>query len=187
MNEHATTPPRAGFESPLRLRRRIGARVHHVRRLARPYKIEIKRFSKFMVVGAIGFVVDFGVYNLLLLAIPGRPITPPVAGTVSLVCAICSNFSFNHFWVYPDAHGRSILLQFVQFFLVSITVAIMRVPLIGITHGPFGDLAGMLLGLDAHTAEVMGNNLALILTVIIGLFWNFFVNRFWTYRHAPRV
>lgn len=185
MNDNATTP-RIGFESPLRLRRRIGARVHTVRRLARPYKIEIKRFSKFLVVGAVGFVVDFGVYNLLLLAVPGKVVSPPVASILSLVCAICSNFTFNHFWVYPDAHGRSILLQFAQFFLVSVTIALLRAPLIALTHVPLGELARSLLGVSAQVAEVMGNNLALIVTVIIGLFWNFFVNRFWTYRHAPR-
>ncbi len=185
MNDNMTTP-RPAFESPLGLRRRLRTRVHHVRRLVRPYKLEIKRFSKFMVVGAIGFVVDFGTYNLLLYAVPGRPFTPPIASTLSLICAICSNFTFNHFWVYPDAHGQSIFLQFIQFFAVSVTVALMRVPLIQVTHGPFAQFAGTLLNLDDHTAGVIGNNLSLMLTVVIGLFWNFFVNRFWTYRHAPR-
>ena len=39
------------------------------------------------------------------------------------------------------------------------------------------------LGLPPGTAEVLGNNLALALAVGIAMFWNFFINRFVTYRH----
>lgn len=170
------------FESPLRLRRRVGHRVRRVRQLARPYKLEITRFSKFLVVGAIGFVVDFGIFNMLAHV---ANIEPAVASVGSLACAICSNFTFNHFWVYPDAHGN-VLKQFAQFFVVSVSVAVFRVPLILITSGPFAWLVEQTVGLPAAQAEVLGNNMALMVAVLIALFWNFFVNRFWTYRHAPR-
>ena len=82
--------------------------------------------------------------------------------------------------------GKSIPLQFVQFFLVSVTVAVVRAPLIQVTHVPFGELARWMLGLSEQAGSVIGNYMSLVLAVIIGLFWNFFVNRFWTYRHAPR-
>jgi putative flippase GtrA len=38
-------------------------------------------------------------------------------------------------------------------------------------------------GMAPATAEVLGNNFALALAVAIAMFWNFFVNRFITYRH----
>jgi putative flippase GtrA len=170
------------FESPLRLRRRVGRRVRRVRQMARPYKLEITRFSKFLVVGAIGFVVDFGIFNLLAHV---ANIEPWIAGIGSLICAICSNFAFNHYWVYPDAHGN-VLKQFAQFFVVSVVVAVFRAPLILYTSGPFAALVEQVVRLPAAQAEVLGNNLALMVAVVIALFWNFFVNRFWTYRHAPR-
>jgi hypothetical protein len=37
--------------------------------LAKTNRKEFKRFSKFLVVGITGFVVDFGVFNLLLRAL----------------------------------------------------------------------------------------------------------------------
>jgi putative flippase GtrA len=173
---------RRSFESPLRLRRRVAPHVRQARALARPYKIEVRRFSRFLVVGTIGFVVDVSAFNLFSHALG---VAPAIAGAISLVCAIISNFLFNHYWVYHDARGR-LPVQFAQFFVVSIAMAVVRVPLITLTHVPLGDLAGLLLGLPAGPAEIVGNNLALILAVIIGLIWNFLANRLWTYRHAPR-
>jgi putative flippase GtrA len=32
-----------------------------------------------------------------------------------------------------------------------------------------------------HLADRIGKNMALILAVVVVMFWNFFVNRYWTY------
>lgn len=166
---------------------------------------EAERFIKFLVVGAIGFVVDFGVFNLLLgpvgqllaegtafnenLASIGispswLALTLPavLAGVVSFIAAICSNFIWNRFWTYPDSRSKPIVKQFVMFFLVSITGIVLRIPIIAISRGPFTNLTGVVLPqLNPDLIHRIGNNLALALSVLIILFWNFFVNRYWTY------
>ena len=55
-------------------------------------------------------------------------------------------------------------------------------PILALVPGP---VIGLLesLGVAPSTAEVLGNNFALALAVGIAMFWNFFVNRFVTYRH----
>ncbi len=59
---------------------------------------EQQRFLRFAVVGVIGAVVDFGSANLLI----GLWRTPLVlAGTISFLLAILSNFTWNRFWTTP--------------------------------------------------------------------------------------
>jgi putative flippase GtrA len=139
---------------------------------------ELERFFKFMIVGIIGAVVDFGSYNLL---IEWAGLLPEVAGSISFALAICSNFTWNRYWTYPDSRSKPISQQFVQFFIVNALGIVIRLPVIALTRGPFGNLVERLLSLDAATASSLGNNVALAVAVIIVMFWNFFVNRFWTY------
>jgi len=145
---------------------------------ARTNRTEMERFAKFMVVGVIGAVVDFGTYNLLneLANLP-----PEVSGTISFVLAICSNFIWNRFWTYPDSRSKPITHQFVQFFVVNVLGIVIRLPIIALTRNPFGRMAELLFGLETAAAQTMGNNIALAVAVVIVMFWNFFVNRFWTY------
>jgi putative flippase GtrA len=145
---------------------------------ARTNRTEMERFAKFMVVGVIGAVVDFGTYNLLneLANLP-----PEVSGTISFVLAICSNFIWNRFWTYPDSRSKPISYQFVQFFVVNVLGIVIRLPIIALTRNPFGRMAELLFGLETAAAQTMGNNIALAVAVVIVMFWNFFVNRFWTY------
>jgi putative flippase GtrA len=164
---------------------------------------EIVRFLKFAVVGMIGAVVDFGVYNLLLdpfgrllsegtsahAALTGLglasdqviTLVPSVAGTISFVLAIISNFFWNRYWTYPDSRSKPLGSQFVQFFVVNVSGIVIRAPLIALTHRPFARLAARLVPALAANADRWGKNLALALAVGIVMFWNFFVNRYWTY------
>jgi putative flippase GtrA len=164
---------------------------------------EIVRFLKFAVVGLIGAVVDFGVYNLLLnpvgqllgegtgihAMLTGLDLTsdqaialaPSVAGTISFVLAIISNFFWNRYWTYPDSRSKPLGRQFIQFFVVNVSGIVIRAPLIALTHRPFARLTARLVPALAQNAERWGKNLALALAVGIVMFWNFFVNRYWTY------
>jgi putative flippase GtrA len=165
---------------------------------------EAKRFVKFVIVGSIGFLVDFGIFNLVLnplLAIFAestavhqmllelglssqqiKGLVAPIAGTISFIAAIISNFMWNRYWTYPDSRTKSLRRQFAQFTLVSVTAIVIRIPIIAVTQVPFIALAGvMFTGWDIALVERIGKNLALALSVLIVMFWNFFVNRYWTY------
>ena len=131
-----------------------------------------------MVVGVIGAVVDFGTYNLLNEMVG---LKPELSGTISFVLAICSNFVWNRYWTYPDSRSKPITHQFVQFFIVNVLGIVIRLPIIALTRNPFGEVVEDLFSLKTATAQTLGNNVALAVAVIIVMFWNFFVNRFWTY------
>ena len=140
---------------------------------------EAKRFVKFMFVGAVGAVVDFGVLNLLTHVLD-VPLT--IAGVISFSLAVTSNFTWNRYWTYPESRRFPLLPQYVQFFIINATALLIRVPILAFVPGVLIPLLES-LGLSASVAEVLGNNMALALAVGIAMFWNFFVNRFVTYRH----
>ena len=162
---------------------------------------ELVRFSKFLVVGTIGAVVDFGTLNLLLNPTNAAvseggflygPLTgmgfkdplnlgPAIAGSISFFIAVISNFLWNRYWTYPDSRSKPLLRQFVLFFLINLTGIVIRVPILTFAHRPFARMVAAVLPALAPQAERLGSNLALVLAVGIVLFWNFFINRIWTY------
>jgi putative flippase GtrA len=140
---------------------------------------EAKRFIKFMFVGALGAVVDFGALNILTHVLD-LPVT--LAGVISFLLAVTHNFTWNRYWTYPESRRFPPLPQYVQFLVINATALLIRVPILALVPGP---VAGLLesIGLTPSAAEVLSNNIALALAVGIAMFWNFFVNRFITYRH----
>ena len=140
---------------------------------------EAKRFLKFMFVGAMGAIVDFGVLNLLAHVFD-VPVT--IAGVISFSLAVTQNFLWNRYWTYPESRALPAIPQYLQFFVINATALLIRVPILALVPGPvikFFESSGM----PPATAEVLGNNCALALAVGVAMFWNFFVNRFITYRH----
>jgi putative flippase GtrA len=151
---------------------------------------EVKRFLKFLAVGTTGFVVDFGVFNLLIRALNFPPV---LAQAISFTLAAINNFLWNRYWTYPDSRSKPILRQFGQFFLLSVIGLLIRTPIFSLLSGPaqavvesvpFGPLAGLLnfAVTTIHlTVDQIANNAALAGAVLVVLFWNFFSNRFITY------
>ncbi len=141
---------------------------------------EAKRFLKFMFVGALGAIVDFGTLNLLAHVFD-VPVT--IAGIISFTLAVSQNFLWNRYWTYPESRAFPPLPQYLQFFVINATALLIRVPILALVPGPVINLL-VSNGVAPTTAEVLGNNFALALAVGIAKFWNFFVNRFITYRHV---
>lgn len=163
---------------------------------------EAKRFVKFLIVGAIGFVVDFLFFNLLIGPFgawvePGHwlydllvgfglspdfvtHLAPTLAGTVSFIMAVCSNFLWNRYWTYPDSRSKSRRRQFTMFLAVSVVGILIRIPIITLLNPLFKSVIAA-VPLLAPYAERLAANAALAVAVLVVLFWNFFVNRFWTY------
>ncbi len=154
--------------------------------------LETKRFVKFTVVGAIGAVVDFGSFNLLIglfdgLSFGSEQLRPTIASTFSFLLAIVSNFIWNRYWTYPDSRSKPLWRQFSQFVLVNASALLVRWPIVTFTHEPFEVLVGRLVPALTPYAARLGENMALALAVGIAMFWNFFVNRYWTYSDVGKA
>ncbi|OGO14132.1 MAG: hypothetical protein A2Y53_05110 [Chloroflexi bacterium RBG_16_47_49] len=140
---------------------------------------ERTRFFRFLVVGAVGAVVDFGIENILHRVF-GVPYV--WSGTISFICAIASNFIWNRYWTYPDSRSKPIIGQLVQFAMVNVTGLVIRIPILRFFEPEitkiFRTIPEQYLFLPS---DAMGENVTLAIAVGIVLFWNFFVNRYWTY------
>ncbi len=147
---------------------------------AKRNKKEVKRFLKFMFVGGVGAVVDFGMLNVLahVLNFDLR-----VAGTISFALAVTSNFLWNRYWTYPESKAFPAIPQYIQFFIINAMALVIRLPILTLLPRPITTTLTSVLRLPPATAEVLGNNAALAVAVAIAMFWNFFINRFVTYRH----
>ena len=137
------------------------------------------RFLRFAVVGGIGAVVDFGIANLL---VHGFSASLVLAGTISFICAILSNFIWNRFWTYPDSRTKPLLRQLVQFAIVSVAGLVIRVPILHFLEPVLEKFfINLTFQLPFFGPDVLADNLTLAIAVLIVMFWNFFVNRYWTY------
>lgn len=134
---------------------------------------EAERFFKFLIVGTIGFVVDFGTLTLLKET---TGLATVVANTISFTMAVISNFTLNRYWTYPDSRSKTLASQIGQFTLVSIVGLVLN-NIILVSLEPVFDhlLASLALSI------MRGYIPAKMLATVVVLFWNFFVNRYWTY------
>ena len=141
---------------------------------------ERSRFFRFAVVGTIGALIDFGLANLLTRLFH-FPLV--LAGTISFIAAILSNFTWNRYWTYPDSRTKPIGRQLVQFAIISVMGLTIRVPLLYFLEPVMENLAAALgLGFPPLLdAKAIGDNITLAIAVVIVLFVNFFANRYWTY------
>jgi len=135
------------------------------------------RFIKFATVGTIGAVIDFGIANLLTHFFD-TPLT--YAGTISFICAVTSNFTWNRYWTYPESRSRHILHQIGMFFLVSMAGIAIRIPILHYVEPVMVNYLDRFT-IQSMSPEFLARNFTLALAVGIVMLWNFFVNRYWTY------
>ncbi|HBY95042.1 MAG: GtrA family protein [Ardenticatenaceae bacterium] len=132
---------------------------------------EVERFIKFAIVGTIGMVVDFTVLNLLVLF---GGLGPLQANPFSFLAAVLSNFTWNRLWTFPESRARKKRTQLPQFALVN-TIGL------GINQLIFALALHRLMPVLGFT-HPLDYNLSKLIAVGVVLFWNFGINRLWTYR-----
>jgi putative flippase GtrA len=146
--------------------------------------VERTRFAKFVIVGILGAVIDFSVMNILSHF---AHLELVAAGTISFVCAIISNFTWNRYWVYPDSRSRQPSSQLAMFFTVNIAGVLIRIPVLHFVEPLIVKILGNTSLLGDRPVETIAKNLTLALAVGIVMLWNFFVNRYWTYNDVDKA
>ncbi len=154
---------------------------------------EVERFIKFFIVGLLGAVVDFSTLNILQSSVlvpidPNHNLKISVATGIAFCAAVMSNFFWNRYWTYPDSRSRSLRRQLVMFYSVNTTALVFRLVFVGLTFNFFSEL-GRSLVLDMGIADTLseeishqiGTNIAQAIAVVLAMFWNFGINRLWTY------
>jgi putative flippase GtrA len=154
---------------------------------------EVERFIKFFLVGIMGAVVDFTTLNLLQgnvlkPAQPHQSIKIAIATGISFCAAVMSNFIWNRYWTYPDSRSKSMIRQLIMFYGVNTAAMAFRLVFVAVTFIFFAHLGEDILirlnlsgELTPEALNQLGTNIAQALAVLVAMFWNFAINRLWTY------
>ncbi len=130
---------------------------------------ELARMARFMSVGALGTILDFGL--LTLLKLNGWATLP--ANSLSFTAGLLNNFTWNRLWTFGDVACASWQRQFPRFVLVSLA---------GLA---FNNL--IVLGLEQVISTLTGQDSwaylpAKVCATGMVVFWNYFANRMWTFK-----
>lgn len=121
---------------------------------------ESQSFLKFAIVGFAGTIVDFTFANLLKY----ENIQGNVAATASALIAMATTFALNNLWSFNHSKIKgsvAIAKKFVPYTILSTIPVILRYFIVGFSENLFGD-------------TFLVYNLAIVFSVGIGLFWNYF-------------
>lgn len=156
---------------------------------------ELERFLKFAIVGISGAVIDFGMLFILqeTLFPPISVLNVIIATTIAFVTAVLSNFTWTRLWVYPESRGNSVRTQLAQFGFISVTGWLARTIWIATTFQvigrlvmPFAEPLILMLNseyvVNAESQAQIGTVVSQLIAMVVVMLWNFFANRYWTYR-----
>ncbi|MDT7544539.1 MAG: hypothetical protein QOE99_649 [Actinomycetota bacterium] len=119
--------------------------------------------AKFGTVGALAFVVDVGLFNLVLHLRPDKPLTAKV---IASVAAATVAFVLNRAWSFRHRQRSSVRREYALFFILNAIGLAIALSCLGISH--------YVLGLDSKLADnVSGNGFGVALGTLF---------RFWSYR-----
>ena len=139
-----------------------------IRRLYARFRQLIHEGFKFLVIGAVGFIVTFGVANAL------HPVGKYKAITIATILATAITYLGNRYWTFRHREGKGTTRDSIMFFVLNGVGLLIYYACIGLI-----DLAGL-----GHS--VAWYNVALVVGTGLGTLF-----RFWSYRRwiwlAPPV
>ncbi len=155
---------------------------------------EVERFLKFAVVGVFGAIVDFGTLILVQATIipPHDNVSVALATSIAFAAAIVNNFIWNRVWTYPDSRSRSMRRQLFLFTFISLVGWLGRTIWISLAYLSLGQFFMPILLPEIHVFRPsyfptaageakLGTLIAMLMGIVVVMFWNFFANRYWTY------
>jgi putative flippase GtrA len=143
---------------------------------------EMKRFVKFAIVGVAGMFTHLTLANLFNF---GLHFPDATANAIGFMTAVVQNYLLNYSWTFRDQQSSRTKArwvqagQFVVVSLVGLVINSLVRELVSYLLHPFW-LAAIP---DAAIAEIVNYNFSIIAAIGVVLFWNFAVNRLWTFRN----
>lgn len=135
-----------------------------------------KTFFQFALVGASGTVIDFIVYQLLIIF---GHLSPAFARFFSYECGTINNFILNNSWTFRQRKtNNSLKKRFISFQGISSGGLAIGVLITSILDHLFGN--GYI---TVHSIHLSYNVLYFLITTPPILLWNFLLNHFVTWKH----
>jgi dolichol-phosphate mannosyltransferase len=127
----------------------------------------VRQFVKFGIVGASGFVVNLVLFTALQRVVPhhDEPLQYNVIYTIAFLAGGVSNYYFNRIWTFKSTgHAVREGMQFLTVSGIALVVGLIVSALVSpwLGHG--------------HRTWFLGT--------VAGIFVNFFLNKYWTFKHV---
>jgi len=149
--------------------------------MSRISRKEKERFIKFALVGISGTLIDVGLFNLFN---QGFGIAANSAKAYSFSLAVFNNFLWNRLWTFPESKSLPFIKQFSQYLLVSVIGLLINIFIFATFDPRLIIFFDSVLPADFFlNSIVIGHNVSVAIATIVVLFWNYFANRFWTFRN----
>ena len=144
---------------------------------------EVKRFVKFAMVGTAGMITHLTLANIFNF---GLHFPDATANAIGFITAVFQNYFLNYRWTFGDRRyttTKSRWLQVSQFVIVSIVGLGINAIVREIVFHLMQPVWAALLH-NPMVAEVIGYNFSIAAAIGVVLFWNFAINRLWTFRNS---
>jgi putative flippase GtrA len=142
--------------------------VARLKHLYATFETLIHEIAKFGIVGAFNYVVDVGLFNLLLTQ--GLHHKPLTAKAISTIVAATSSYFMNRHWTWRHRARRGLAREYITFVLLSAVA-------LAITLGclAFGEYA-----LDQHSL-IARNFWGNVVGVAAAMIWRFWAFKRWVF------
>ena len=137
----------------------------------------IAQLARFGVVGAVGFVVDTTVFNVLRITVlnPEDVHSGPFwAKVISTVVAIFVNWMGNRYWTFREQRRAVATREGIEFVVVSLGGMVIALACLGVSHYAMG------------LTSVLADNVANIIGLVLGTVFRFWLYKVWVY-HPERT
>src|SRR5215472_13844923 len=147
--------------------RRQVQQVSSIRNLYARFRQLIHEGFKFLIIGAVGFIVTFGVANAL------HSVGKYKAITIATILATAITYLGNRYWTFRHRHGKGTTRDSTMFFVLNGVGLLIYYGCIGLL-----DLAGL-----GHS--VAWYNVALVIGTGLGTLFRFWSYRKWIWLASP--
>jgi putative flippase GtrA len=137
------------------------------------YRRIVLELVQFGMVGGLGFVVQFSVFNLLRSTVFSPTVVhagPILAMLVSTLLAIIVNWLGNRYWTFRTKRQTRIVRESVEFFAVSVVGMMIGLGCLWFSH--------YVLGFRSALADNLSGN---VIGLVLGAAFRFVLYRFWVF------
>ncbi|MBI1351133.1 MAG: GtrA family protein [Actinomycetales bacterium] len=144
-----------------------------IQRLYAPVRMLLREVAKFGIVGALAFVIDVGLFNLLLYFGPleGKPLTAKI---VSVAVATTFAYFGNRFWTFRHRGRTNMGREYLLFFLLNGVAMLISVGCLWFSH--------YVLKLETPLADNISAN---VVGLALGTLFRFWSYRKWVFPAIP--
>ena len=145
----------------------------------------VRQFVKFGIVGLSSTIINLGVLYLMLRLLHGHRY---ISTSVAFVVSVGNGYYWNKRWTFKQAQEKAIHKQFTQFVLVNLVGLGLDWLVMFLISTPLEhELHSLYAAWPADKIERVAVLGAQLVATGVIVFWNFFANRFWTFKETTAV